>query len=162
MCGRLVRASRRYQYAYGLGWIDESDFDPQGSTPYHLGDMPSHYNTAPSMPLYVANSFEGKLRSIDNVMWGYRPAWAEGKTDSRGKALPIVINARRETVANNPYYRSLWQHRRRVIVPVDGWHEWVMLDAKHKQPYYITSRDRAPLYNAQPRPPRKRVRMAAS
>jgi putative SOS response-associated peptidase YedK len=53
-----------------------------------------------------------------------------------------MINARAETVAEKPSYRSAYR-RRRCLVPADGYFEWKKLDAG-KQPYYIHRSDETP------------------
>ena len=49
-----------------------------------------------------------------------------------------------ETVAAKPYFREAYQ-RRRCIVPVDGFFEWMAVKgSKVKQPYAIAMKDRSP------------------
>ena len=49
-----------------------------------------------------------------------------------------------ETVATKPYFREGYQ-KRRCIVPVDGFFEWMAVKgSKTKQPYAIAMRDRSP------------------
>jgi putative SOS response-associated peptidase YedK len=56
-----------------------------------------------------------------------------------------MINARAETVAGKPAYRSAFK-RRRCVVPAEGFYEWQALASSPgerggKQPYYIHRRD---------------------
>ena len=53
-----------------------------------------------------------------------------------------MINARAESVADKPSFRSAFR-RRRCLVVTDGFYEWEKL-AQRKQPYYIFMRDRRP------------------
>jgi putative SOS response-associated peptidase YedK len=49
-----------------------------------------------------------------------------------------------ETVASKPSFREAYQ-RRRCIVPVDGFFEWMAVKgSKVKQPYAIAMKDRSP------------------
>jgi putative SOS response-associated peptidase YedK len=50
-----------------------------------------------------------------------------------------MINARAETIAEKPAFRTAFQ-RRRCLIPVDGFYEWKKVDSK-KQPMYIHFRD---------------------
>jgi len=54
-----------------------------------------------------------------------------------------MINARAETVARKPAYRSAFKTRR-CIVPATGYYEWKKLSDGTKQPFYFTRKD-APL-----------------
>src|SRR5690606_33355300 len=54
-----------------------------------------------------------------------------------------LINARGETVAEKPSFRAAFK-RRRCLIAADGYFEWKKLDAKTKQPYYITRKDEQP------------------
>jgi putative SOS response-associated peptidase YedK len=53
-----------------------------------------------------------------------------------------MINARAETVAEKPAFRSAFK-RRRCLVPADGYYEWKKI-GKQKQPYYIRLRGDEP------------------
>jgi putative SOS response-associated peptidase YedK len=74
------------------------------------------------------------------MFWGLVPSWAESPANGSG-----LINARSETVAVKPSFRSAFR-RRRCLIPVDGFYEWVEVpERKKKQPVYITSTDGNPL-----------------
>ncbi len=66
--------------------------------------------------------------------WGLIPSWADDP--SIGNRM---INARAETVASKPSFRSAFKQRRCLIL-ADGFYEWQKL-GKAKQPYYFTLRD---------------------
>ena len=105
-------------------------------TGVHLGLERPRYNLAPTqlMPV-VANDGERKL---DAYRWGLIPSWA--KDASIGNKL---INARGETVAEKPSFRSAFK-RRRCLVVVDGWYEWHQA-TKPKTPYLFRRKDGRPL-----------------
>jgi putative SOS response-associated peptidase YedK len=93
-------------------------------------DIKPRYNIAPSQPVAVIpNTGESKL---DFFTWGLIPSWA--KDSSIGNHL---INARAETLAEKPAFRSSFK-RRRCLILSDGFFEW-KLDAsgKNKTPHYI-------------------------
>lgn len=66
---------------------------------------------------------------IGLAKWGLRPAWAKAGT----KVAPH--NARIETAATKPYFRSAWA-KRRCLVPATGFYEWQNTDVG-KQPIYF-------------------------
>lgn len=77
--------------------------------------------------------------SIDELWWGYRPAWAKA-------GAPQPINARVENVATSRYFQTAFR-RHRCLIPADGWYEW--LPTHHgKQPYFLCRDDREPLFLA--------------
>lgn len=90
----------------------------------------SRYNIAPTQQAPVVRVEGGDLRA-DNFRWGLVPAWAKSPKDMRAP----LINARSETVAEKPSFRSAFK-KRRCVVPADGFYEWRQ-DKKTKQPYYI-------------------------
>jgi putative SOS response-associated peptidase YedK len=53
-----------------------------------------------------------------------------------------LINAKAETVAEKPAFRDAFKSRR-CLIAADGFYEWKKLDAKTKQPYAITMKDRS-------------------
>ena len=75
-------------------------------------------------------------RELGEMRWGLVPFWAKDP-----KAGGRMFNARAETLATKPAFRSAVK-KRRVIVPADGWYEWKKSeDGKTKQPYYMTPQD---------------------
>src|SRR5262249_6524476 len=68
---------------------------------------------------------------------GLIPSWAEDK-----KIGNQLINARAETVATKPAFRSAYR-KRRCLVLADGFYEWQKTDGK-KQPYYFQLSDGHP------------------
>jgi putative SOS response-associated peptidase YedK len=102
---------------------------------FNLKDLPRlvpRYNVAPSqdVPIVRANA-EGE-RELVFARWGLIPSWSKGP-----KAEFSTINARAETVAAKPAFRSAFR-RRRCLVPATGYFEWaVRPGSKTKQPYYI-------------------------
>lgn len=71
------------------------------------------------------------------MRWGLIPAWApDAKIGNR------LLNARSETVAEKPSFRSAFKHRR-CLVLADGFYEW-QKNPEGKQPFYIRMRDDHP------------------
>jgi putative SOS response-associated peptidase YedK len=93
------------------------------------------YNIAPTQDVaVVASDAPGRLQFF---RWGLVPSWA--------KDLAIgnkMINARAETLAEKPSYRTPLK-RRRCLVLADGFYEW-KADGKRKTPHHIRRRDERP------------------
>lgn len=74
------------------------------------------YNGCPTQDFAVVRR-DGEERTLAKLRWGLVPAWAKDL-----KMWARVINARSETVHENPAFRSAFR-RRRCVVPVNGWFE---------------------------------------
>jgi putative SOS response-associated peptidase YedK len=105
------------------------------------------YNIAPTQEVVVVRVAPGsRERSAALVRWGLIPSWS--KDPQTG---PPLINARGETVANKPSFRSAMRSRR-CLIAADGFFEWQHPGAtssattarSKKQPYYIHFRDDRP------------------
>jgi len=129
MCGRIAQYNHPLRYTEFLG-IENA------ALMFDRADQRLGFNVAPGCHPVVVFP-DGSLR---RVHWGYRPPWAA----ERG--LPHTLNARVESAAEQPYFRSLWRHGR-VIVPVDGWYEW-RIELGRKQAYYIRLQADAPMFVA--------------
>ena len=95
------------------------------------------YNVAPSQDVAVARA-AGDGRTLSMLRWGLIPPWA--KDPAIGHKL---INARSETVAEKPSFRSAFR-RRRCLIPADGFYEWQRRDGT-RQPWLFGLRDGAPM-----------------
>ncbi len=78
------------------------------------------------------------VRSLVPMRWGLVPSWAK---DAAGGAR--LINARGESAAEKPSFRSAYR-RRRCLLPADGYYEWQKVGAD-KQPWFIHRADGRPL-----------------
>lgn len=76
------------------------------------------YNAAPTLRLPVVRAALDGDRELALLRWGLIPSWA--KDPAMGAKM---INARAETVAEKPAFRSAFR-RRRCIVPMLGFYEW--------------------------------------
>jgi putative SOS response-associated peptidase YedK len=119
MCGRFVSMS-----------------DPAGIVRFFTvddrkaDDLPPRWNVAPTDEVYAVAAHAGR-RLLVTFRWGLVPSWAK---DRRGAAR--MINARVETVADRPAFRTALS-RRRCLVPADGFYEWTTAADGRKQPHFI-------------------------
>jgi putative SOS response-associated peptidase YedK len=130
MCGR---------YAYLLNWDEVWNFPD----PFRGPELPPRrsYNVAPKATVPVIRADEnGPL--IREMQWWFVPRWS--KTADIKYA---TFNAKSEEAAGKPAFRDSFRHRR-CVIPASGYYEWKKLDARNKQPYFITRTDGAPLYMA--------------
>ena len=100
---------------------------------FKLGLMPefkARYNIAPSTKVLIVREDKEHSRIADLYRWGLIPSWA--KDPAIGSKL---ANARGETVAEKPSFRSAFK-RWRCLIPASGFYEWKAV-AGRKQPYYI-------------------------
>ena len=130
MCGRFVTSSPAAQVA--------AYFDAE-VTAERLLERTPNFNVAPTTEVAVVVERDGR-RGLALRRWGLVPSWA--KDPAVGSKM---INARVETAATKPSFRSAFS-KRRCVVPVDGFYEWkVAAEGARKQPYFIVRRDREPM-----------------
>lgn len=97
-------------------------------------DLKANFNAAPGQFLPVIIYRNGNELTL--MRWGLIPSWA--KDQSIGMRM---INARMETIAEKPAFRSAFRQRR-CIIPINGFYEWqVDKTKKHKTPFYFHRKD---------------------
>jgi putative SOS response-associated peptidase YedK len=96
------------------------------------------WNIAPGQDVATVRRGEDGQRHLVLLRWGLVPHWADDPAIGNR-----MINARGESVADKPAFRSAFRHRR-ALVPADGFYEWKAA-GKRKQPYLIRRRDGRPL-----------------
>ena len=101
-------------------------------------NLPARYNICPTMMIEAVVERDAK-REFVPMRWGLIPSWWK-KT---AKEAPSTFNARAETVAEKPMFRSAFK-RNRCLIPASGYYEWAKVP-NGKQPYYYTARDGSPL-----------------
>ncbi len=74
-------------------------------------------NVSPTQSVPVAVS-RGDGRLLVPMRWGFVPSWAKAMNDG-----PLLINARAETIAEKPAFRTAARERR-CLIPADGFYEW--------------------------------------
>jgi putative SOS response-associated peptidase YedK len=122
MCGRytLTADAESIQLAFKLDNVD--------------GWTAPRFNIAPTQQVAVITDREPRMLSY--MRWGLVPSWAKDpKIGNR------MINARSETAAEKPSFRTAFK-RRRCLIPADGYYEWTKA-GKKKIPMYIQHADRA-------------------
>ncbi len=121
MCGRFVRAVSLEDIVDEFG-VDKPDFDLSPS-----------YNIAPSQNIAIIKNSGEKSMAVSR--WGLVPSWA--KDPAIGHKM---INARSESVAEKPSFKSSFRHHR-VLIPANGFYEWKR-EGKIKTPFYINLKSR--------------------
>jgi putative SOS response-associated peptidase YedK len=117
MCGRFALFASGEEVAERFHLTEPPLFDPR-------------YNIAPTQAVAgVRATVAGNELAF--LRWGLIPSWA---SDSAiGNKL---LNARGETVAQKPSFRSAFRQRR-CLIPASGFYEWQKTGAGRKQPYFI-------------------------
>jgi len=101
---------------------------------FHLPEIPDlspRYNITPSQPVAVIRLFPRQpFPRLDMLRWGLIPGWSRDL-----KIGYRMINARGETLAQKPSFRSAFK-KRRCLVAADGFYEWSHA-GRQKQPFYV-------------------------
>jgi len=105
---------------------------------FDLPDVEPRYNIAPTQMVITLRHLPQAARpEFERLRWGLVPPWADDiKIGYR------MINARSETAADKPAFRSAFRQRRCLIL-ADGFYEWQKNDGR-KQPWYIHRADGKP------------------
>ena len=92
-------------------------------------DVKGGYNVAPTANISAFRKGVG-----EKMRWGLVPDWAESFETTYS-----TFNARIETVAEKPSFKSAWNKAQRCLIPMAGYYEW-QGEKGNKQPYYVTDR----------------------
>ena len=155
MCGRYATTVDPGRLAAELDALDET-----GDAPGSDRASGPNYNVAPTNKVLTVverhdrdhPDDDPRLR-IRRMRWGLVPVWtkaAEPGVPVKGKPL---FNARADRAAEAPSFRDSVR-KRRCLVPMDGWYEWVVEGdpaAKGKavkRPYFMSNADGSRLYMA--------------
>lgn len=127
MCGR-----------YTLTRVDPNVLGPLFEV-FEIPPLLPRYNIAPTQLAPVIRVLAPNApRTLSMASWGLVPSWA--KETSIGSKM---INARSETAAEKPSFRSSFKSKR-CLVPADGFFEWKKQKTGKKQPCWIHAPDGLP------------------
>jgi len=121
MCGRFAIATPRFRR------VEQT----LGAT---FPTVQQRYNIAPTQNIPAIRMADGGYE-LTEMRWGLIPSWA-----NEPKVGYSTFNARAESVADKPMFRSAFRSRR-CLIPVSGFYEWQIQNG-HKQPYFISSDDK--------------------
>ncbi|WP_234824038.1 SOS response-associated peptidase [Bremerella cremea] len=126
MCGRYTLRARLNQLLQIYAAESDVELEPR-------------YNIAPTQDVAtVRSTADSATRELALLHWGLIPSWADDP-----KIGNHMINARGETVAEKPSFRTALK-RRRCLVLADGFYEWKK-EGKAKQPHFIRMKDDGPI-----------------
>ncbi|MEU3019625.1 SOS response-associated peptidase [Nocardiopsis sp. NPDC007018] len=131
MCGRYAQSRNVHQLQLAFALPEEAreqEDDPRSWPP--LEELDPDYNISPGRPVYAVLGppprGEGTgapgPRTLHTMRWGLVPSWAKDRNVGYR-----MINARSETVADKPAFRTAYR-RRRCLIPADAYYEWQLLN----------------------------------
>ena len=128
MCGRYTLHTEKELLANRF----EVDVDS-------LASLTPRYNIAPTDPVLSLRVRDG-VRVAEQIRWGLVPFWAKD-----GAKLPLMINARVETVDTSPAYRDAIREKR-CLLTASGFYEWQRPQGvgRRKIPHWISRADGTP------------------
>lgn len=100
--------------------------------------LTASYNIHPGQDVLACRTRADGDREMVLFHWGLVPSWAKDP-----KIGYKMNNARAETIADKPAFRSAFRQRRCVIA-ADGFYEWKTVSAD-KQPYFFRLADGGPM-----------------
>ncbi|MCB0920139.1 MAG: SOS response-associated peptidase, partial [Actinobacteria bacterium] len=142
MCGRFAVTTDPARLAEEIDAVDETG-----------GELSApDYNVAPTKDVAAVVARDHRRR-IRPMRWGLLPSWVKADAQGRPMAKSQLINARAETAATTPAFRSAARHTR-CLIPMDGYYEWMRPSddphadaprAPRKRPFYMHREDGHPL-----------------
>ncbi len=129
MCGRVALVSPPSRLARLLQATLASGLDDE---------VRPSWNVGPQRRLFAVSQRDG-VRVLDVYRWGLLPSWAKDPAIANR-----LFNARAETVAEKPSFRSAFA-KRPCAIAIDGFYEWDHREGRHRQPHYFTRVDGEPL-----------------
>lgn len=126
MCGRFNLTATPEQIKEAFNLPSLLDFQPS-------------YNITPGQDILAIvpsdeNMDGNHCNQTVQLYWGLIPSWSKDR-----KISQHLINARAETIAEKPSFRSAFM-KRRCLVPATGFYEWRQTE-QGKQAYHITRPD---------------------
>ena len=135
MCGRFTLRTPADAIAEQFSLLEVPDLQPRFNI-----RRPNRWRSFALTPLSLWERRRGRgspRRKLVFLHWGLVPSWADDpKIGNR------MINARAETAAEKPSFRTAMR-RRRCLIVADGFYEWKTV-AKRRQPMFIHLRDGRP------------------
>ena len=107
--------------------------------------LPLNWNIAPTNEIYIVKQSAEEPRHLETASWGLIAPWQKNSIDARA-GQSHAINARSESIHEKPTFRDAFRASR-CLIPATGYYEWATSLGKFppKQPFYITSKNGAPL-----------------
>jgi putative SOS response-associated peptidase YedK len=127
MCGRFTQ-----NYTWEQVYAFLSVFGPPRN-------LQPHYNIAPTDTVDVFRLGKDGRRELLPMRWGLIPGWWK----KSAKEVPATFNARAESVADKPMFRTAFKERR-CIIPASGFFEWTGPKTQ-RQPHLFTAADGSPI-----------------
>jgi putative SOS response-associated peptidase YedK len=128
VCGRFALYSDPDRFAQFLD--AQLALDPESWRP--------SWNVGPTRTVLGVTEQPDGERLLGTFRWGLVPTWAKDPA-----ALRSTFNARAETVATKPTFRSAFK-RGRILVPADAFYEWRTVGSV-KTPNAFTRADGTPI-----------------
>jgi putative SOS response-associated peptidase YedK len=122
MCGRFTQFYTWAEVQKAMGLIPAAP------------NLRPRYNIAPTTVIDVVVAGNGQ-RVLMPIRWGLVPDWWKKTLGD----VPATFNARAETVATKPMFRTAFK-RRRCIIPASGFYEWTT-EKDGKRPHFFNATD---------------------
>jgi putative SOS response-associated peptidase YedK len=129
MCGRFTLTYNNLDQLVSILGVPTEELTAVG--------YQSRFNIAPLQEHFVLREDEGE-RHLLQARWGLVNSWAKDNSNASR-----MINARAETLAERPAFRSAFK-RHRCIIPADGFYEWTG-EKKARRPLRFHKPDGSPL-----------------
>lgn len=132
MCGRFTIQYSWAEYYEALNLIPA---EAKGR------NDPPRYNVCPTQDIGFVYSEDDEVKVKDG-RWGLIPNWAK-----EGGKLPLMINARSETVAEKNSFKHSFKSKR-CLIPANAYYEWTIGEDGKRDPHYLYLKEREAFFFA--------------
>ena len=132
MCGRFTIQYTWAEYYASLNLIPLS---AKGR------NDPPRFNVCPTQNIGFIYTEDDEIK-VQDGRWGLVPNWAK-----EGAKLPMMINARSETVAEKNSFKYSFKSKR-CLIPASAFYEWTVGEDSKKDPHYIYLTNNEPFFFA--------------
>lgn len=127
MCGRMSLTASDHRAAAIMLSAAVPGFAPDSLAPWlERAHYQPHSNIGPGQQHFTVRGRSGRA-ILDRGLWGFAGVDRPGK---------LIFNARAESIATRPMFRSAFE-RRRCLIPADGFFEWQRDDGNRRLPWWF-------------------------
>jgi putative SOS response-associated peptidase YedK len=110
---------------------EQSEVEGEFRVAHSWWTFQASFNVSPSRNVPVIRIYDGQCEGV-MLRWGLIPDWAQGDASIACAAHMPIDELERSATVN-----GAWSRGRRCILPAFGFYGWRLVEAGHRQPFFI-------------------------